>query len=284
MSITSPIPVLEGDRGAELSADGEELLLRRPDEVLRIPFAAIARVSVERRDVAVELTAPAGTEPTVYRVKGVSAAAATVFADAVNAALPDRDESEEPADGATLVVTRSLVSGDERDEGDEEGEDERERGLGVSGRWVTCTALVAVAALAVVVGLLDKNWGRGIATLLLGELGVGSTLLTWTGLRTSFDGWYLPRYGITVDAQQVYRHGTTTNAYTATDGVTRYVGGDNEGKPVRVAYHPRKPQIAIVRKGWGELAGTLSLLLVIAAISGFIDYGTLALALPAFDG
>jgi hypothetical protein len=279
MSITSPIPVLRGDKGTELRSEGEELSLRRPDDVLRIPLAAIARVRAERRDVAVELTAPAGTEPTVYRIEDVSAAAATVFADVVNAALPERTHDEETVDGSTLVVTRSL-----RPAAEDEDEETDGRGFPARAKWMTFAAAVAVAALAVVVGVVDKNWARGIATLLLGELGVGASFLACLGLWSMWDDWYLPRYGITVDGKQVYRHGTTTNAYMDTNGVTHHVGGGSKGKPVQVAYHPRKPQTAVVCKGWGRLAGDLALFLFLAGIAALIDYGTLQLALPAFGG
>ncbi|MFF8604767.1 hypothetical protein ACF06X_02410 [Streptomyces sp. NPDC015346] len=281
MSITSPIPVLRGDKGTELRRDGDELSLRRPDDVVRIPLAAIARVRAERRDLAVELTAPAGAEPTVYRIKDVSAAAATVFADAVNAALPERAEGEETVDGSTLVVTRSLTSGDE-----DEGEEEEARGWATGAVRTAYAVAVVVAALAVVVGVLDKNWGRGIATLLLGELGVGATFLACTGLGSVWEEWYLPRYGITVDGQQVYRNGTTTNAYMDTNGVTRYVSGSSkDGTVPRVAYHPRKPQIAVVCNGRSGMGvGGLIVFLFFAGIAALIDYGTVLLALPAFGG
>jgi hypothetical protein len=60
MSITSPIPVLQGSRGTVLRSDGEALLLSRPHEELRIPLVAIERVRAEGRSVTVELTARPG--------------------------------------------------------------------------------------------------------------------------------------------------------------------------------------------------------------------------------
>ncbi|MFD4247605.1 hypothetical protein ACFWP3_39375 [Streptomyces sp. NPDC058525] len=281
MSISSPIPVLQGDRGTELRSAGEELLLRRPDAELRIPLAAIARVHAERRDLSVELTAPSRAEPTVYRVTDVSAAAASVFADAVNAALPERAVGEETVDGSTLVITRNLGF----DDGEEEEEDENSVPVGLplqNKRWAYA-CYVAVAALAVVVVLIDKNWGRGIATLLLGEVGVAITLFASTVMILMWREWYLPRYGILVDAQQIYRDGNSTNAFTATDGVTRHILGNDKGKPVRVAYHPQNPMNAIVlRTGRGEQVGTLVLSLIVAAIAAAVDYGTYRLVLPAF--
>ncbi|MEU8619837.1 hypothetical protein [Streptomyces sp. NPDC048623] len=283
MSISSSIPVLQGDRGTELRSAGEELVLRRPDAELRIPLAAIARVRAERRDLAVELTAPAGAEPTAYRVTDVSAAAASVFADAVNAALPERTAGEETVDGATLVVTRSLVFDEEEETDEDEDETEVKAGL-PSLRGPAYAGCVAVAILAVAVGLLDKNWGRGIATLLLGEAGVGVTYVTLMGLLGEWRAWYLPRYGITVEGRQVFRGGDTTNAFTATDGMTRYIGGSNKGRPVQIAYHPRNPRNAIVRTDWREHAFGLTVFLVVAVVAGFLDYGTYLLALPAFSG
>ncbi|MDT9690710.1 hypothetical protein Q5762_20650 [Streptomyces sp. P9(2023)] len=283
MSTTSPVPVLQGNRGTELRAEGEELVLSRPDEVLRIPFAAIARVRAQGRDVALELTAPALAEPTVYRIEDVSRAAATAFADVVNGALPARPAGEETVDGATLVTIRSLRTADADEDGGEDLDDVQ-RGLPAPDKWTFYTAAAAVAVLAVVVGVLDRNGGRGIATLLLGELGVGAFFLSWAGLASVWRGWYLPRYGITVDARQVYRNGNTTLAYTDTDGVTHHIWGTKQNGTVRVAYHPRKPNTAVVCEGWGSLVGGVTLFLFITAVAALIVYGTAALALPAFGG
>ncbi|MFI6874532.1 hypothetical protein ACIBL6_13915 [Streptomyces sp. NPDC050400] len=285
MSISSPVPVpvpvLQGDRGTELRSLGAELLLRRPDAELRIPLAAIARVHAVRRDVTVELTAGTGGEPITYRVTDVSAAAATVFADAVNAALPERSAGEETVDGSTLVVIRSLVFDD-----DEVAVDENDVRIGLPsfGRWLLYAACAAVAVLAVVVGLVDGDWSRAIATLLLGEGGVWLTYFTVMGATMSWREWYLPRYGITVYGQQVFRDGETPHAFTATDGVTRYITGHNKGRPVRVAYHPRNPANAVVCTGVGERLGILAVFVVVGVIAGLIDYGTYRLVLPAFGG
>ncbi|MFF9623772.1 hypothetical protein [Streptomyces griseosporeus] len=283
MSISSPVPVLQGDKGTELRSAGEELLLRRPDAELRIPLAAIARVHAVRRDLTVELTAPVGAEPTVYRVTDVSAAAATVFADTVNAALPERAADEDAVDGSALVVIRSLVLDDDVEEAAFAENDVR-IGLPSYGRRLLYTGCAAVAVLAVVVGLSGGNWSRAIATLLLGEAGVGVTYFTAMGLTTSWRDWYLPRYGITVDGRQVFRDGDTPHAFTATDGVTRYISGHNKGKPVRVAYHPRNPANAVVCSGVGDRVGMLVVALGVGVVAGFLDYGTYRLVLPAFGG
>ncbi|MFH8473637.1 hypothetical protein [Streptomyces sp. NPDC018000] len=279
MSITSPIPVLRGDKGTELRSEGEELLLRRPDDELRIPLAAIARVRAERRDVAVELTAPAGAEPTVYRVEDVSGAAAAVFADAVNGALPERPAGEEAVDGSTLVTTRSLRAADD-DEEEEEGED---GGPNLVKR-AALVAGVALVALCVVVGIAGEHVGRAIATLLLGALGVAATFAACAAMLTAWESWYLPRYGITVDARQIFLDGNDTYAYTDTSGVTRPVYSPPKGDSVRVAYHPHKPKRAVVCRGWGGVAGDLALGSFVLAVAALIDYGTVVLVLPAFGG
>ncbi|MFG2328545.1 hypothetical protein ACGFMM_02865 [Streptomyces sp. NPDC048604] len=280
MSISSSVPVLRGDQGAELSSVGEELLLRRPEAELRIPLAAIARVHAERRDLAVELTAPAGVEPTVYRVTDVSAAAAGVFADAVNAALPERAPAEETVDGSTLVVTRSLVIDDEEDA----DENTVRVGLPSHGVWLMYAGFAAAAVLGVVVGLIDGDWGRAIATLMLGAAGVRVTHFAAMMATMVWREWYLPRYGITMHGRQVFREddGDTAHAFTATDGVTRHILGHNKGRTVRIAYHPRNPSYAIVCSGTGDRVLTVVVFLFTAGVAWLMDYGTYALVLPAF--
>ncbi|MGW7284410.1 hypothetical protein ACWGH4_02745 [Streptomyces sp. NPDC054847] len=284
MSISSPVPVLRGDRGIELRSTGEELLLRRPDAELRIPFAAIARVHAERRDILLELTAPAGVDPTVYRVSDVSAAAAGVFADAVNAALPEQTADDETVDGSTLVVIRSLVIGDEGE--DEADENLVQVGLPSHGIRLMYTGCVAIAALAVVVGVLGGDWSRAIATLLLGATGVACSYFVVMLFAMVWRDWYLPRYGITVEGRQVFREddGDTVHAFSATDGVTRYILGHNKGKTVRIAYHPKNPAYAAVCPPTGDRVLMLVVSMVAAVIAGFMDYGTYQLVLPAFTG
>ncbi|MFI8916537.1 hypothetical protein ACIGW4_33690 [Streptomyces sp. NPDC053513] len=282
MSISSPIPVLQGDKGAELRCTGDELLLRRPDAELRIPLAAIARVRAERRNLAVELTAPAGVEPTVHRLTDVSAAAAGVFADAVNAALPERAADQEPVDGSALVVTRSLGVGDEEDV----DENHVQGGLPSHGKRVRDAGCVAVAVLAVVVGVLGGDWSRAIATLLLGAAGVSLSYVAVMAVAMVGRDWYLPRHGITVDGHQVFRedHGDTVHAFTATDGVTRYINAHNKGRTVRIAYHPRNPADALACATTGDKVLMRVVTLVLAAVAGAMDYGTYQLVLPAFTG
>ncbi|MFG3510322.1 hypothetical protein ACGF5F_33035 [Streptomyces sp. NPDC047821] len=99
-------------------------------------------------------------------------------------------------------------------------------------------------------------------------------------------GWYLPRYGITVEGRQVFREddGDTVHAFSATDGVTRYIHGHNKGKTVRIAYHPNNPAYATVCPPTGDSVLILVVSMVAAVIAGFMNYGTYQLVLPAFTG
>jgi len=277
MSMTSPVPVLQGDEGTELRSEGEELLLRHPHEELRIPLVAIARVRAEGRGIAVELTAPAGAEPTVYRIEDVSRAAASVFADAVNDALPERAAGEEAVDGSTLVTTRSLKSLDvEKDE-------EEENRASLVYKWVGLVVGVALVAFSVVVGIAAEHVGRAVAVLLLGGLGAGVTFFAILTMSAAWDDWYLPRNGITVEAKLVYLDGTTTYVYTDTRGRTHPIYNSPRGETIRVAYRSKKPSNAVVCDGWGRrLVGDLFIGSFVGAVAGLLDYGMVALALPAF--
>ncbi|MEU7278925.1 hypothetical protein AB0A69_09140 [Streptomyces sp. NPDC045431] len=283
MSIPSPIPILRGNRGTELRCEGEDLLLRRSDEELRIPFAAIARVRAERRDVTVELTAPAGAEPTAYRVEDVSAAAAAVFADAVTDVLPERPAGEEPVDGSALVTVRSLraaADGAADGEGDEEPYEEPP----LVGRAALAPGVV-LAVLSVTVWVAGGHVGRAIATLLLGSVGAWLGFHACRMLWDAWDSWYLPRYGITVEFTQVILEGEAVFAFTDSSGAVHRVGRNvlwcTTGQ---AAYHPRNPQRAVAGRGWRGIVPHLALGLFVAALATAVGYGTLALALPAFDG
>ncbi|GAA2467813.1 hypothetical protein [Streptomyces lavendulocolor] len=276
MSITSPIPILRGNRRTELRFDEEGLLLRRTDAELRIPLAAIARVHAEGRDVTVRLTAPEGSDPTTYRIEDVSAAASTVFADAVNDALPEHPDGTEPVDGSSLVTVRSLRP----DAADEDGEPDEGWPLA---RWTARVSGVALVALSVAVGIAGEHLGRAIATLLLGSVGALFTFFACLAMGQVWSAWYLPRYGIIVEGRQVFLHGKATYAFTDGSGVTRPVNGSAPRSGIgQAAYHPRNPKRTVACRGWAGIAGDLALALVVIALAAGLDYGTLALVLPAF--
>jgi hypothetical protein len=282
MSITSPIPVLQNDAGSELRSLGEELLLRHPYEEVRIPLAAIARVRAEGRQVAVELRAPADLEPTVYRMADVSGAAASVFADTVNAALPDRADGVETVDGSTLVVTVDLRNPGEEVEEEEEEAPDRDPGFTFV-KWAGVASGVALTALSAAVGI-EVNASRGIAMLLLGGLGMAVVLVAYAAIWSGWEAWYLPRYGVTVEGRQVFLDGRTTYAYTDSSGKLRAVSSSPRGDSIRVAYHPRRPREAVRCKGWGSVIQPMLGGAVILAVAAPVLYGTYRLALPALDG
>ncbi|MFF8604766.1 DUF3592 domain-containing protein [Streptomyces sp. NPDC015346] len=275
--MTSPIPLLRGNGDTELRAEDDELFLTDPDRELRIPFAAIARVRAERRAVAVELTAPAGVEPTVYQVKDVSGAAATVFADAVNGALPARSAGEEAVDGSTLVTIRSLKTPEADDEDDEDTV------LILFKRAAIAAGLVLVA-LSVTVGVVGGEVGRALGTLALGALATAVAFFAFAAMWLAWDNWYLPRYGITVNAKWVSLDGRNTHAYTDINGRTRAIYAKRTGETVRVSYHPRNPKRSTVHQGWSDAFWAVFFGLGAVAIAAALGYGTVLLVLPAFGG
>ncbi|MFH8728725.1 hypothetical protein [Streptomyces termitum] len=285
MSITSPIPVLLGEGGAELRSDAAGLLLLRPREEVRIPLAAVARVHADGRVVAVELTAPPGTEPALHRIGGVSRAAGTVFAEAVNALLPERPEGTEAADGAALVTVTPRGAGPAADPADPgaagEPEEKPDTPADLAVRWSSHALHAAAAALAVTVGIAGGEPDRALAVLLTGALAVLLYRCAAKLLTMVWEEWYLPRHGVTVEAEPVLVHGRPTYAYTTPDGRLRPLYLDAKGETVRVAYHPRYPARATAHKGPGARAGLLAVCLFLGALTALAGYLTAVLALPA---
>ena len=227
MSITSPIPVLQGRGATALSAESDVLVLDRPGEELSIPFIAIAGVHVERRSVTVELRAPVGARPSVHRSEDVSEAAATAFADAVNARLPERTEE---IDGAALVVLRTLTPS-------------RRETFMRRLKWFVSGCLGVVVALCVVAGIAGDA-GLAIALVPIGAitttgLGVGAYCVwTWNRERR------LLKHGITVVAAQANR--PAMYLYTDTAGTTRVLSHLSFEPYVRASYNPKDPSDVLV--------------------------------------
>jgi hypothetical protein len=223
MSILNPIPLLQGRGATMLSAEPDCLVLERPGEELTIRLEAVARVRAEGRAVAVELRAPAGAEPLVYRVEDVSEAAATLFAKGVTSLLPAPEDGEE-IDGATLVVLRTRRP-------------EHRRRFLRRIKWLALGCQGSMAALSTAAALAD-DMGTAIAMVPVGLLatagfGVGGYLLgTW---------WH---------ERRLVRHGVTVAAVEARPGVYLYQDGTGmqrvlvhgvDAVAVTVAYDAQDP-------------------------------------------
>ncbi|WP_405855274.1 hypothetical protein OG361_19580 [Streptomyces sp. NBC_00090] len=225
MSNPSSIPVLRGSHGTVLQFTGDVLMWSRNAEEVSIPLQAIAHVRAEGRTVTVELVAPSGTAPAVHRVDGVSEAAAALFVPAVTAALPVRAEEDETVDGSTLVSTHTVP----------EPEDDP---------WQRMLRNVAIAiggvslALALAVGL-QGEWLGVLMALLVAPLGLGLSAFGAVMVYLAYLQWYLPRYGITVEAEKAVEYtynGTASYAYTELDGTRRHISGKSISGTPYVAY------------------------------------------------
>ncbi|MFE5675367.1 hypothetical protein ACFQ7B_23920 [Streptomyces erythrochromogenes] len=208
---------------------------------------AIARIRAEGRAVAVELTAPCGAVPAVHRRDGVSAARRGLSRPPSPAALPARSRDAEAVDGSALVTVEAVA----------EPVSERRA------RWVKRGAIAVVlgfAVLAVAMDIVGGNpatWFLGVMVLLVGPIGTAVTAVGAGGMWLAYLAWFLPRYGITVEAVRVSdtsdllgRSGNDT--YTDTSGTShrQYVKGSAATVPI--AYHPAKPATAVVCHTWGR--------------------------------
>ncbi|MFE5614396.1 hypothetical protein [Streptomyces sp. NPDC056463] len=269
MPSTSPIPVLRGSGGVVLQVEDDDLVLTGGRKKTRIPFRAVLSVWAQGRAVTIELTAPAGSTPAVYRIGGMGEAAATVFADVVNASLPERaDGSAEVVDGRALVtVTR-----------EESGEDAWF--VNVAVWWWTAGLLIV--AMTVVIGFVGSVvWAVIFAVIT--PFGLVTTLGTLLQGKEMYDVWVLPLRGIIVEAQRsgmYYR-------YTDMHGVTRTASdtlGRITGPTAQVAYHPRRPGTAAFVNPWGRKVWFTFLHLVVLLIGLAIDAGSVAIVVEAFRG
>ncbi|MFB8084392.1 hypothetical protein [Streptomyces sp. NPDC055992] len=275
MSITSPIPILRGSSGTELQFEGDALVLRRTTEEVRIPLLAIGRIRPERRALAVELTHPAGAVPAVHRVEDVSEAAATLFADAVNATLPVRNEETEPVDGSTLVTTRALT---------ESLQERRKRRDKI---WAFAIGL-AFLALALAVGI-HGEWTIALQTLLVGPFGAGTIAFGAGMANSAYRQSYLPRYGITIEAERaedtrILGGNFGTYVYTDLHGVSRSVYHKSSATTVQVAYHPDKPHTVTVCHSRLHTAGDAVLALGLLLLGLAAEASVVATTVGAFQG
>ncbi|MFE2554650.1 hypothetical protein ACFXGT_01210 [Streptomyces sp. NPDC059352] len=256
---TTPSLVLRGSGAAVLRFEEGAVTLGRPGEDHHIPLAAIGRVRAEGRTVAIELTAPEGTEPTVCRVEDVSEAAVTAFADAVNTALPERTEA---VDGSTLVTTHVLAA-------------PAPRSIRVTRRKVIAIgAAVPLLALDVFLGVAGRMEYAIIFWLALLAVAAGGSMAFSMG-RDLYRKWYLPRHGITVVAtfsHHTYKH-TRVYRYTDTNGISRTYKTPVGGSSFELSYDPRDPEVAVHPESVFVRCLTSLMLLVGCGLAGGGLYG-----------
>ncbi|GGR13964.1 hypothetical protein GCM10010497_15160 [Streptomyces cinereoruber] len=231
MSISiSSLPVLRGRDGAVLCVEDIGLVLDLPREQVTFTPDGLGRIRAEGRSVLIELRAKAGATPRVYRIDDVDEAAATAFADGVNAILANRTDSDD-VDGAPFAVVRSLAP-------TWRTRFHRRMLRGVLGH------LLALVVLCVVAGVLDE-WGVVVVTILLGGL-------AWLGLWTGLYGVIrarrerrLRRYGVTVTAT---RATMSRGGYVYPDATGTYRGflHGEAGPTITVIHPPEDPADVLV--------------------------------------
>ncbi|MEW1904466.1 MULTISPECIES: hypothetical protein [unclassified Streptomyces] len=231
MSISiSSLPVLRGRDGAVLFVEDIGLVLDLPREQVTFTPDGLGRIRAEGRSVLIELRSKAGATPRVHRIDDVDEAAATAFADGVNAILANRTDSDD-VDGAPFAVVRSLAP---------TWRMRFHRRILRGTLW----HLLALVVLCVVAGSLDR-WDLVLLTVLVGGL---AWLGLWPGL-----------YGVIRARRErwLYRHGVMVTATRATMSRGGYVYPDatgtyrgflhgEAGPTITVAHPPEDPSDVLV--------------------------------------
>ncbi|MFB6784596.1 hypothetical protein [Streptomyces sp. NPDC056352] len=253
MATTPSTLVLRGSDGAVLRHEDGTLTLRRGDEEIRIPLEAVQDVLPDGRAISIELRAPEGTQHVVHRVEDVSEAAVGAFATTVGTALAELPEPDPSLDGATLVTTRSLAPAPTSR-------------VSNRARWAklvlvmgpSIAVFIAMAVILVVRGQL----GPLVLALLMGVGGFILNLLSSYATEQSYLMWYLPRHGITVMAEFLYRiPSARVYEYTDQSGATHRYRTQRHVSRVEVSYDPREPARVV-----GVSPVTLRLLVAFTAL------------------
>lgn len=271
MSITSPIPVLHAGGETVALVENDVLIVRRPHEQTHIPLKAISRVLAEERSVTVELTAAPTTEKThVHRVWDVvDTDAAVAFADAVNAALPERTEETEAVDGADLVWGERLYQPSYRN---------WLRGVK---RGALVATLVAIGA-CVLVGVMGSP--AAMAVIIPASF-IGIPVLA-LGALLAYDP---------VEERYLRKHGVRTAAIRLQDQPGRYAYTDQGGSvrtvrhsiptwSIEAAYDPRDPGRVLPLRSRGKRIRNAILVLFILGIGLLFTGGAVAGLVGAFLG
>lgn len=246
--------------------------MRRKTEEVRIPLLAIERIRSERRSLAVELTAPSGTVPAMHRLDDVSEAAADLFAEAVNAVLPERPAS---AEGSRLVTTRAVTESQEE-------RDKRRR------RWWGTAVVLVCAGLAAAVAA-HGVWTFAFLIMLVGPVGALLTAIGADMVRLRYRSRYLLRHGVTVEARRVSETRVLggefgTFVYTDMHGVERRVNVKSRSATVQVVYHPDKPGIVTEYGSRASRASDTVAALCFLVFGLIVDATVIGVAIGSFQG
>ncbi|MFD7262684.1 hypothetical protein [Streptomyces sp. NPDC059874] len=185
--------------------------------------------------VAVELRVPEGAQPVVHRGEGVSEAAVSMFAAALDEALAELPESDPSFDGAALVTTRSL-----RPPRTPLSAGEKAKGLA----WAVVafgpglTGLIAMSALVIMRG----EPGALVLSVLLGIVALLLNVVSAVTMERGYQMWRLPRYGITVMAVRTSPFGKSgTYQYTDQSGASHNYSRRAYASEIEISYHPDDP-------------------------------------------
>ncbi|MBT2421927.1 hypothetical protein J7F01_14980 [Streptomyces sp. ISL-22] len=263
-STPAPVPsvALRGRSGALWLEDGS-LVLEQDGVRRRIPLPAVQEVRTTDgpRGVAVVLTAPEGTSPTVYRLAHRRASEVAVFSATVNAALPVREHR----DGAELVVVEPAEPA--RTAFWASGDFQLWAVIGLVGTaWLA--GLVTLAAHGDLIGVL--LWVLGTKPLFIGLL-----LYTLSAIAL-YDRAILRRRGVTVLATYSHLAGKKRlYGFTDLDGVVRHCEPDSAAEPVGT--DPRRVQVSYDPRNPDRVKARLPLRTWVLRTLGVLVFGTLFL-------
>lgn len=263
----APAVVVRGSgRGESAWLDGDALLWEQEGLRRRIPLAAVGELrgggEGTERAVEVVLTAGDGEPGTVYRLEGVSPAAASRFVDVVNGELPDRGPEAARSDGAELVRVVARLPGT----GDEQASARRRTGLVLLG------VLVIYVGGLVLLGVEGETgrtvlWGVSPVVLAFGLM----TLVP--AVQNAYIWPILKRRGVSVMAtHDRWVRGKRVCTFVDLEGTRREIRpGVSErhykGDPpqVEIVYDPRRPGRESAHESTGAIVAQTTAFFLIGA-------------------
>ncbi|WPO69492.1 MULTISPECIES: hypothetical protein [unclassified Streptomyces] len=202
----------------------------------------------------------------------VSEAAAGLFAEAVNAVLPERPAS---AEGSRLVTTRAVTESQEE-------RDKRRR------RWWGTAVVLVCAGLAAAVAA-HGVWTFAFLIMLVGPVGALLTAIGADMVRLRYRSRYLLRHGVTVEARRVSEIRVLGGefgmfVYTDMHGVERSVNVKSRSATVQVVYHPDKPGIVTEYGSRASRASDTVAALCFLVFGLIVDATVIGVAIGSFQG